>query len=88
MKAFKERRQNRSNPVPLQAREQSDLKNQDDLIDQFPLPRYFQVHFQHVHENADTLRREIIQLKHYTCSLEAKLDKLLALLNVAPEKLT
>lgn len=57
----------------------------DDVLDQFPLPRYFQIHFQHVHENTDALRSEISQLKQYVTALETKLDQLLMILDETPK---
>ena len=57
----------------------------DDLIDLFPLPRYFQVHFQHTHENTDKLKSELSQLKDYVDKVDEKLERLLALLSPPPE---
>ncbi|MCX7101185.1 MAG: hypothetical protein NTX38_06755 [Methylobacter sp.] len=58
---------------------------EDDLIDLFPLPRYFQVHFQHMHENAHELKSEMAQLKDYVAKVDEKLERLLALLSPPPE---
>jgi hypothetical protein len=58
-----------------------DIKTEDDLIDLFPLPRYFQVHFQHVHENVHDLQGELVQLKDYVAKVDEKLERLIALLN-------
>ena len=57
----------------------------DDLIDLFPLPRYFQVHFQHTHENTHELKSELSQLKDYVAKVDEKLGRLLALLSPPPE---
>ncbi len=51
------------------------------LIESFPMPRYFQIHFEHVHSNVETMHKEIIQLRQYAVQLEEKLDKALDLLN-------
>lgn len=56
------------------------IKSDDDLIDLFPLPRYFQVHFQHVHENTQDLQSELIALKDYVVKVDEKLEHLMALL--------
>ncbi|MCK9397496.1 MAG: hypothetical protein M0Q44_18145 [Methylobacter sp.] len=61
------------------------VKTDDDLIDLFPLPRYFQVHFQHVHENTQDLRGELVQLKDYVAKVDEKLERLMALLSRPPE---
>lgn len=57
------------------------IKTEDDLIDLFPLPRYFQVHFQHVHENTHDLQGELAQLKDYVARVDEKLERLMALLS-------
>jgi hypothetical protein len=53
----------------------------DDLLDLFPLPRYFQVHFQHVHENAKDIQAQMIQLREYVTQVDVKLERLTTLLN-------
>ncbi len=30
----------------------------------FPLPRYFQVHFQHIHERTDDVYQELAEIKN------------------------
>jgi hypothetical protein len=55
-------------------------KTEDDLIDLFPQPRYFQVHFQHIHENAHDLQDKLVQLKDYVAKVDEKIDRVLALL--------
>ena len=61
------------------------VKKDDDLIDLFPLPRYFQVHFQHVHDNSHDLQSELSQLKDYVAKVDEKLERMMALLNRLPE---
>ncbi|HEY8097547.1 MAG TPA: hypothetical protein VIE65_15865 [Methylobacter sp.] len=61
------------------------VTEKDDLIDLFPLPRYFQVHFQHVHENSHDLQGELAQLKDYVAKVDEKLERMMALLNRPPE---
>jgi hypothetical protein len=56
-------------------------QNNDDLLSSFPLPRYFQIHFQHIHERTDNVHQELAELKLYVNKLETKLDALLLLLN-------
>jgi len=62
------------------------IKAEDDLIDLFPQPRYFQVHFQHVHENAHDLRGELAQLKDYVTKVDEKLERVMALLSRTPKQ--
>lgn len=52
-----------------------------DLLKLFPLPRYFQIHFQHAHENSEKLKAELAELQHSTAQLNAKLDLLIQLLS-------
>ena len=61
------------------------VKDNDDLIDLFPLPRYFQVHFQHIHENTHDLQGELAQLKDYVIKVDEKLERLMAQLSRLPE---
>ncbi|MFZ2168492.1 MAG: hypothetical protein WAW61_02530 [Methylococcaceae bacterium] len=61
------------------------VQQDDDLIDLFPLPRYFQVHFQHVHENTHNLQGELAQLKDNVAKVDEKLERLMAQLSRHPE---
>ncbi len=61
------------------------ITEDDDLIDLFPLPRYFQVHFQHVHDNSHDLQGELAQLKDYVAKVDEKLERMMALLSRPPE---
>lgn len=61
--------------------EQRILNKNDDLIDLFPLPRYFQVHFTHIHENTEVAQHKLDQLKQTLTKLETKLDRFIALLD-------
>jgi hypothetical protein len=53
----------------------------DGLINPFPKPQYFQVHFEHLHENTRQLQAELTQLKANVANLDEKLGRLLALLS-------
>jgi hypothetical protein len=55
----------------------------DDLVANFPSPRYFQVHFQHIHDNNLQLRNELAQLKDSVAQADKKIERLLALLSPA-----
>jgi hypothetical protein len=57
----------------------------DDLLKLFPQSRYFQVHFQHVHENVHELKSELAQLKDYAAKVDEKLERMMALLSPPPE---
>ncbi len=55
-------------------------KLSDGLIDLFPKPRYFQVHFQYLHENNVQLQLELKQLKTSVAQVDEKIERLLAML--------
>lgn len=52
-----------------------------DLVKLFPLPRYFQIHFQYAHENIGELKAELATLKKTVSQMDAKIDLLIQLLN-------
>ena len=60
--------------------------HEDSLVELFPLPRYFQIHFQHIHDNAGNVQTEISDLKAYIAKVDAKLDQLLQSLNASPSR--
>jgi hypothetical protein len=55
----------------------------DELVASFPTPRYFQVHFQHIHENNLQLRNELAQLKDSVAQTDNKIERLLVLISPA-----
>lgn len=59
--------------------EYSQLSEQK-LMKLFPQSRYFQIHFQQLHENIDTLKEDTQELKHAVQEMNAKLDLLMQLL--------
>jgi hypothetical protein len=64
----------------MKLQDQSSTKT-DNLVASFPSPRYFQVHFQHIHENNLQLRNELTQLKDSVAQADNKIERLLALLS-------
>ena len=67
------------------------INKEDDLIDLFPLPRYFQVHFEHIHDSTHDvqgklnhlnhdIQSQLDQLKQTLATMEGKLDRFIALL--------
>jgi hypothetical protein len=58
------------------ARPSSRTKNNDGAEAAFPNVRYFQVHFQHLHETNEKLQADIAQLKDAVARLEALLNTL------------
>jgi hypothetical protein len=77
---------------PLEERENSTIKKEDDLIDLFPLPRYFQVHFEHIHDNTHDvqgklnhlnhdIQSQLDQIKQTLANVENKLDRFIMLLS-------
>lgn len=51
-----------------------------ELVKLFPLPRYFQIHFQHIHENIDELKTDTQNLREAVLEINTKLDLLIQLL--------
>lgn len=84
MKAVKIQ-QKPSHSAQLLTQDRLEHLDDDGLIELFPSSRYFQVHFQHIHENTDALHKELKQLKQNTAALDAKLDRVLALLLSSPQ---
>lgn len=85
MKTLKLVQESKGVKSPAKTAKNRTIKADDDLIDLFPLPRYFQVHFQHVHENTQDLQVELIQLKDYVAKVDQKLERLMAMLSRSPE---
>jgi hypothetical protein len=78
--------------------EKRSINEEDDLINLFPLPRYFQVHFEHIHDNTydvqgklnllnHDVQSQLNQLKQTLATVEDKLDRFIALLghHIEPE---
>lgn len=49
----------------------------EELLAQFPLPRYFQIHFSHIHENCEQTKQQVDELKQSIKLVEQKLDRIL-----------
>ena len=64
--------------------EKRSIKNEDDLIDLFPLPRYFQVHFEHIHDNTHDVQ---VKLNHLNHDIQSQLDQLKQTLAKLEDKL-
>ena len=79
--------QEKDENIPANMPDDHKIKMTDDPIDLFPLPRYFQVHFQHIHENNHAIQRELVQLKDYAAKVDQKIEYLVALLSHCPEQL-
>ena len=60
------------------------INNKEDLIDLFPLPRYFQVHFDHIHDKTDAIEQKINHVNQDLCS---QLEQLKQSLGVVENKL-
>ena len=76
--------------TPHENPEKRRIMKEDDLIDLFPLPRYFQVHFELIHDvqgklnhlNHD-MQNQLDQLKRTLAAVEGKLDRFIVLLDEA-----
>jgi hypothetical protein len=91
LKCLQERKQKIKLAPPANPDKCSIMKK-DDLMDLFPLPRYFQVHFEHIHECVhevqgkidylnDDLHNQLDQLNETLVKVEGKLDRFIALLD-------
>jgi hypothetical protein len=80
LKCLQENKQNSKNKPPVDPEKRS-INKEDDLLDLFPLPRYFQVHFEYIHDNTNELQIQINQLKETLEKVEGKLDRFIALLD-------
>lgn len=54
-----------------------DKIDSEEMLELFPLPRYFQIHFNHVHENCEQAKRQIDDLRQKLDRIEQKLDRFL-----------
>jgi hypothetical protein len=90
LKYLQEHKHNTELPPPANPEKRS-INEEDDLIDLFPLPRYFQVHFEHIHDNThdvqgklnhlnQNMQSQLDQLKLTLAKVEDKLDRYMALL--------
>lgn len=52
-------------------------KTDKESFEKFPLPIYFQTHFEYIHDLNANVRTEINQMKRQLNAIEKKLDKLL-----------
>lgn len=90
LKLLQEEQKNKCEPS--KASTNRSIQKNDDLIDLFPLPKYFQVHFQHIHDNTHDvqdklnhlnhdLQNQLDQLKQALAQVEGKLDRFIAILD-------
>ena len=70
---------NRIRSIPQKKSEYEFIE--DEVLAFFPNSKYFQVHFQHCHENADAIQQELYALKEYVVTIEEKLERLMKLLD-------
>jgi hypothetical protein len=85
MKTLKRVQETKREKITAKSPKNRRVEIDDDLIDLFPLPRNFQVHFQHMHENTNETKSELAQLKDYVAKVDERLERLLALSNRPPE---
>ena len=92
LKCLQEHQQNTKLALSPVNTDKRSIMKEDDLIDLFPLPRYFQIHFGHIHDNSHEIQGELNhlnhdfhnqldQLKETLAKVEGKLDRFIALLD-------
>lgn len=57
-----------------------DSVSPEELHALFPLPRYFQIHFNHLHEKLAQTTQQTEELKQRMSRIEKKIDRLLAMM--------
>ncbi len=80
LKCLQEHKHNSKIKTPVDP-EKRNINKDDDLLDLFPLPRYFQVHFEYIHNNTHEVQIQMNQLKDTLEKVEGKLDRFIALLD-------
>ena len=83
LKCLQEHKPNQE-PTPAVKPDKRSFIKEDDLIDSFPLPRYFQVHFEHIHDSTHDLRGKLDHLNH---DMQSQLDQLKKTLTKLEDKL-
>jgi len=54
---------------------------EDEVLAFFPQSKYFQIHFQHCHENTAALQKELHVMQDYVASLDEKLEQIMKMLD-------
>lgn len=67
-----------SNKIDLHRDNKQRIENNIDAL--FPMPRYFQVHFEHINDRITELQRQIHYSQHRINEVNVKLDRILRLL--------
>ena len=80
LQCIQENKHNPESNPPVDPKKRS-INKDDDLLDLFPLPRYFQVHFEYIHNNTHEVQVQMNQLKDTLEKVEGKLDRFIVLLN-------
>jgi hypothetical protein len=81
MEALKLVQASKTDKIQAKHPENRRIEIDDDLIELFPLPSYFQVHFQHMHENIHECKSEVAELKEHVAKVDDKLERLMSLLS-------
>jgi hypothetical protein len=85
MEALKLVKKSKTNKIQVKHPKNRRFEIDDDLTKLFPQSHYFQVHFQHMHENTHELKSELSQLRDYVVKVDEKLERLMVLLHRPPE---
>jgi len=92
LKCLQEHRHDKKLKPRVNLDKRSLILKEEDLIGLFPLPRYFQIHFEHIHDNAHELQGKLNHLNHdlqnqldlikeSLVKVESTLDRFIALLD-------
>jgi len=55
-----------------------DALSEKEILQLFPLPRYFQIHYSYMHENSAHMKSTLKNMTRQAERIEQKLDRLLA----------
>lgn len=57
-----------------------DALSEKEILQLFPLPRYFQIHYSYMHENSAHMKSTLKNMTQQAERIEQKLDRLLAMI--------
>lgn len=78
MEKLRDQKKNRIRNIPCSEMDSKPIENEQ-MCD-FPKSKYFQVHFQHCHQNAEIIHQELDVLIEAVETLQKKLERIMIIL--------